>query len=130
MNLSRRDLLKMTAGTAAACAVGAAPMDLFAKPKKEKLPIGLQLYSVRKQCEKDLPGVLKAVAEMGYEGVEFAGYYDRTADELKKLLDGNGLKCCGTHLRTRINTLADGYDECHKDVEFNQALGNSYLLLP
>ncbi len=130
MNLSRRDLLKMTAGTAAACAVGAAPTNLFAAPKK-KLPIGLQLYSVRKQCEEDLPAVLKAVAAMGYEGVEFAGYYDRTADELKKMLDDNGLKCCGTHLRTRINTLADGnYDEFDKEVEFNQVLGNPYLVFP
>jgi sugar phosphate isomerase/epimerase len=129
MKLSRRDLLKMTAGTAAACAVGAGPADLFAAPKK-KIPIGLQLYSVRKQCEKDLPAVLKAVSGMGYEGVEFAGYYDRTADELKKMLDENGLKCCGTHLRTRINTIADGYDEFDKEVEFNQVLGNPYLIFP
>ncbi len=129
MKLSRRDLLKMTAGTAAACAVGAAPTDLFAASTK-KIPIGLQLYSVRKQCEKDLPAVLKAVAGMGYSGVEFAGYYDRTADELKKMLDENGLKCCGTHLRTRINTIADGYDEFDKEVEFNQVLGNPYLIFP
>ena len=44
-----------------------------------RIPIALQLYSVRKDCEADLPGVLKQVAEMGYEGVEFAGYYGRTA---------------------------------------------------
>ena len=130
MNLSRRDLLKMTAGTAAACAVGAAPLDLLAA-KLAKIPIGLQLYSVRKQCAKDLPGVLEAVAKMGYSGVEFAGYHDRSADELKKMLDANGLKCCGTHLRTRINTLTDGkYDEFYKEVEFNQVLGNPYLLFP
>ena len=38
-----------------------------------RVPIALQLYSVRKECEKDLPAVLDAVAEMGYDGVEFAG---------------------------------------------------------
>jgi sugar phosphate isomerase/epimerase len=130
MNLSRRELLKMTAG-AAACAVGAAPMNLFAASKKARIPIGLQLYSVRKQCEKDLPGVLKAVAAMGYEGVEFAGYYDRTADELKKMLDANGLKCCGTHLRAQLKPLFDGkYDDFDKEVEFNQVMGNPYLLFP
>jgi len=120
----------MTAGTAAAYAVGAAGTNLFAAADK-KIPIGLQLYSVRKLCEKDLPGVLKAVAAMGYVGVEFAGYYDRTAEELKKLLDDNGLKCCGTHLITRINTLTDGkYDEFDKEVEFNQVLGNPFLIFP
>ncbi len=130
MNLSRRQLLRMTAGTAAAYAVGAAGTNLFAAADK-KIPIGLQLYSVRKLCEKDLPGVLKAVAAMGYVGVEFAGYYDRTAEELKKLLDDNGLKCCGTHLITRINTLTDGkYDEFDKEVEFNQVLGNPFLIFP
>ena len=44
-----------------------------------KIPIGVQLYSVREDCAKALPGVLSAIAKMGYEGVEFAGYYDRTA---------------------------------------------------
>ncbi|MDF2441058.1 MAG: hypothetical protein JWN98_2042, partial [Abditibacteriota bacterium] len=38
-----------------------------------RIPIALQLYSVREDCKRDLPGTLKAVAEMGYEGVEFAG---------------------------------------------------------
>lgn len=129
MKISRRDLLKMSAGTAAAFAVGTCPVNTLAAPKESRIPIGLQLHSVRKQCGKDLPGVLQAVAEMGYEGVEFAGYYDRTVDELKEMLDGNGLKMCGTHLRTRINTLTDGiYDEFDKEVEFNQMLGNPYLI--
>ena len=60
---------------------------------KRKLLIGLQLYSVRDDCAKDLPGTLKAVAKMGYSGVEFAGYYGRTAQELRRMLDENGLKC-------------------------------------
>ena len=40
--------------------------------------------------------VLEAVAKMGYQGVEFAGYYGRTAGQLGNLLDQNGLKCCGS----------------------------------
>ena len=57
------------------------------------IPIGLQLYSVRDDCARDLPGVLKAVGGMGYAGVEFAGYYGRTAEELRLMLDDNGLAC-------------------------------------
>jgi sugar phosphate isomerase/epimerase len=55
-----------------------------------KLPIALQLYSVRDDCARDLPGTLKAVANMGYDGVEFAGYYGRSADELRKMLEWSG----------------------------------------
>ena len=51
------------------------------------IKIALQLYSVREDCAKNFPAVLKAVAKMGYEGVEFAGYYNTPATELKKMLD-------------------------------------------
>jgi len=40
-----------------------------------RIPIALQLYSVREACQENFPGTLKAVAEMGYEGVDFAGTY-------------------------------------------------------
>jgi sugar phosphate isomerase/epimerase len=90
-----------------------------------KLPVGLQLFSVRKECEKDFEHVLKAVARMGYEGVEFAGYHGRTAEELRSMLDDLELKCCGTHLK--IGTLLG--DELEKTVEFNQVLGNKYLIV-
>ena len=104
MRFSRREVLGLGVGAAALWATGAGA-SAAVRPKRRvkaaaaaaKIPIGLQLYSVRKDCEKDLPGVLEAVAKMGYVGVEFAGYYGRKADELRKLLDKNGLKCCGTH---------------------------------
>jgi sugar phosphate isomerase/epimerase len=90
-----------------------------------KIPIGLQLYSVRNDCSKDLPGTLKAVAKMGYQGVEFAGYYGRKAEELRKMLDENGLKCCGTHIG--LDTLLG--DQLKKTVEFNRTLGNPFLIV-
>jgi sugar phosphate isomerase/epimerase len=91
-----------------------------------KIPIGIQLYSLREDCKKDLPGVLKAVAKMGYDGVEFAGYHNFSAPDLRKMLDDLNLKCCGTH--TRIETLTG--DELKKTVEFHQILGNKYLIVP
>ena len=91
-----------------------------------KTPIGLQLYSVRHDCAKDLPHVLREVARMGYEGVEFAGYHGRSAEELRSMLDDLGLACCGTH--TRLATLLA--DEFEKTVEFNKLLGNKYLIVP
>jgi sugar phosphate isomerase/epimerase len=91
-----------------------------------KIPIGLELYSIREDCARDLPGSLAAVARMGYEGVEFAGYHGRSAPELRKMLDDLGLKCCGTH--TGFNTIMG--DELPRTIEFNQILGNKYLVVP
>ena len=72
---------------------------------KGPIPVGLQLYSIREDCQKDLPGCLSAVAKMGYDGVEFAGYYGRSAAELRKMLDDLNLKALSTHIN--IKTLTD-----------------------
>jgi sugar phosphate isomerase/epimerase len=129
MSYSRRDLLKWGAAATAIWATGTTLEGAEGKRRRREGPvkprIGLQLYSVRKDCEKDLPGVLKAVAAMGYEGVEFAGYYGRKAEELKKLLDENNLRCCGTHIG--LNTLLG--DELQKTVDFNKTIGNRYLIV-
>ena len=91
-----------------------------------RIPIALQLYSVREDCAKDLPRTLEAVAKMGYEGVEFAGYYGWKAEDLRRLLDDLGLKVAGTHIG--LNTLLG--DEYERTVEFNKILGNKYLVVP
>ncbi len=92
----------------------------------DRIPIALQLYSVRNDCAGDLSLTLQAVAQMGYEGVEFAGYYDRTAEELRDMCEDLGLKVAGTH--TGLNTLLG--EELAKTVEFNKILGNRYLIVP
>lgn len=91
-----------------------------------RIPIALQLYSIRHNCEEDFPGTLKAVAEMGYEGVDFAGYYGYDAGEIRTMLDDLGLKAAGCH--TALDTLAG--DELKRTVEFNHTLGNKYLIVP
>lgn len=105
-----------------------------------RIPIALQLYSIREDCERDLPGTLKAVAEMGYEGVEFAGYYGRSAEELRTMLDDLGLAVAGTHIRleTLLGDQVQNLRFCQakrsfalaETVAFNRALGNRYLIVP
>ncbi|MGA2621026.1 MAG: sugar phosphate isomerase/epimerase [Thermoguttaceae bacterium] len=125
MSLSRREMLKLGACTAAAWAGRLSP--LAAEPTTaKKIPIALQLYSLRTDCAKDLPGMLAAVGKMGYQGVEFAGYHGRTAEQLRSMLDDNGLKCCGTH--TGIDTLLG--DRLAQTIEFNRTLGNKFLIVP
>lgn len=88
--------------------------------------IALQLYSVYEECGKDFPGVLAKVAKMGYDGVEFAGYYNTSAAELRKMIDDLGIKAAGTHIG--IETLLG--DELKKTVEYNQVIGNKFLIVP
>ena len=69
--------------------------------KGKKIPVGLELYSVRQELQKDDVGTIKAVAKMGYEAVEFYSPYlawdTAKAKEIRKLLDGLGVKCASTH---------------------------------
>ncbi len=60
--------------------------------------IGLQLYSIREQAAADLPGTLARVAEIGYDGVEFAGYYGVAPAEVRKTLEATGLAVAGAHV--------------------------------
>ena len=59
-------------------------------------------------------------------GVEFAGYYGRSAKELRKLLDDNGLIACGTH--TPYESVLG--DKLKETVEFNRTIGNKFLIVP
>jgi sugar phosphate isomerase/epimerase len=124
-HFSRREFLKLGAAAAGGVSIIDAS-NLMAASTGRKIPLALQLYSVRKDCEKDLPGTLNAVGKIGYKAVEFAGYYGRDAKALRKLLDDAGLKCCGTH--TQITTLLG--DELAKTVEFNKTIGNINLIVP
>jgi sugar phosphate isomerase/epimerase len=127
-NLSRRTFLKTTAASIAAAYVagsGCNEQSTLGKAKR-KIPLGLQLYSVRTECQKDLPATIEAVAKIGYQGVEFAGYYDYSEKDLRKLLDDNGLKCCGTH--AQFDTLLG--DNLPQTIEFNKIIGNKYLIVP
>ncbi len=114
-------------GVAAMACAGAAPTALLAAEGYggNKIPFGLQLYSVREECARDLVGTVTAVAKMGYKAVEFAGYHGRDAKTLRQLLDDTGLKCCGTHLG--LDQLLG--DNLAKTVEFNHILGNPFLIV-
>jgi len=62
-----------------------------------RLPIALQLYSVRDEVKKDFEGTLQKVKEMGYDGVELSGLDGRDPTEVKRLLDEIGLLCPSSH---------------------------------
>ena len=78
---TRREFIGAAAAGAAALMAG--PSSLLGAAYK-KLPIGVQLYSVRSDFNRDVPGTLAGIKKIGYDGVEFAGYANKTAAELKK----------------------------------------------
>ena len=97
-----------------------------------KIPIGLQLFSVRGECQQDLPATLKSVAELGYLAVEPWGYagdslewMGHSAADIRRMLDDNGLTCCGIHLATDALLEAN----LARTVELNATLGNSFLVI-
>ncbi len=91
-----------------------------------RIPIALELYSVRNELAADPPGTLKKVAEMGYQGVEFAGEPVGTPGEIKEWLEAAGLVCCGWHTafqRVQPEALAE-------TIALNKAIGNSRIIIP
>jgi len=120
--LKRRDVLKL-AGAAAASAL--MPATRAAAGAWKKVPIGTQLWCVRKQLAQDVPGTLKALGAMGYEAAELENAFGKSGAEWKTQLAAAGLRACGFH-----HTLAElSGDKLAASVEFNQAIGNRNLII-
>ena len=54
---------------------------------------GIQMYSIRDLTPKDMKAALKGVADIGYKYVEFAGFFDHPAEQIREWLDEFGLVC-------------------------------------
>ena len=86
---------------------------------------GLQLYSVRDSAEQSFDAMLSSVAKMGYSLVESAGFYDRTAEQVKDALDKCGLTLCSTH--TSLRRIRDELDAT---IEFHKTVGCNDIIIP
>ena len=116
---SRRDFLKTSGVIAAAACAGATK--LAADPLR--MPIGLQLYSVRDLLPKDFDGTLHQLAAAGYKDVEAAGYFNKTAVEWKAAMDQAGLRCVSTH--HPLPMLKQKEDEL---IEYGKKIGLQYMI--
>lgn len=86
---------------------------------------GLQLYSVRDMTENDLYGALKEVAALGYENVEFAGFFGHSGEEVAGWLAQLGLRASGTH--TGLDALENDFDAI---VALHKAIGCDLAIVP
>ncbi len=122
-NFSRRSFLGMAAALPFAlrkAASGLAPSN--------KIPVGLELYSVRDSLQKNSEGTIRAVAEMGYQDVEFYAPYfewsEAQARQTRKLLDDLGLRCYSTHNDEDFF----GAQKIEKARDLNKILGTKYMV--
>jgi sugar phosphate isomerase/epimerase len=123
-NFSRRSFLAVSAALPWALrsvASGLAP--------STKIPVGLELYSVRDQLKKDPESTIRAVAKMGYQDVEFYAPYlewsEDQAKQMRKLLDELGIHCYSTH--NDEDSFSDS--KIQKASELNKILGSRYMVL-
>ena len=118
MKQSRRDFVK--AGSASLI-YGSISSRLNAQTLK--VPLGLQLYSVREQLPKDYEGTLKQLGAIGFREVESAGYYNHSAAQVKQAMSNAGLHLVSAHY---------GSDELHQKLDeiiaFNKEVGVGYLI--
>ncbi len=118
-SLNRRQFLSRSALAATGVATAAA-LPSFAWADPLGLPIGIQLYVVGQEMQKDAAATVKQIAQIGYKEVETAGFGSfKTAKELRKALDDNGLKCPSAHVPLKLNDLQASFDDAH-------ALGCTY----
>ena len=98
-------------------------------PAAKSIPIGLELYSVRNELKKDPEGTVRAVAQMGYQGVEFyAPYFEWSESQTKlmrKLLDDLGIRCFSTHNGSSYLSA----ENISRARDLNLILGSKYVVM-
>jgi len=136
-HINRRDFIrKSAAGLASIPALATlgcsttpepAPAPPAPKPSGPPLgiPVGLQLYTLRDTIAKDFEGVIKQVAAIGYKNVETYDFYGKSAADVKKVLDDNGLKAPSGHWL--LAKLRKSVDKC---IEEAKGIGCEYLVMP
>ena len=122
-NPNRRTFLKRMAVASGAMVMG---RHAFASTRTSAAnDIGVQLYTLRDRMQEDFEGTLEQVAAIGYKEVEFAGYYDRTPEDVRALLDRLGLSAPSAHV---------GLDLLRNDLDGQiasaQTIGHRYLTVP
>lgn len=89
------------------------------------MKLGIQMYAIRSLCKDDLEAGLRAVSEIGYEGVEFAGFFGHSAQEVDGWLKKYGLEAMGAHIPAE-----EIFDHTDETIAFHKAIGNHRLICP
>jgi sugar phosphate isomerase/epimerase len=113
--LNRRGFLQLSI----AAASGLAAARLLAS---ERRALGVQLYTVRQEAERDLPAVLEAIRKIGYTEVEtYWDIYGHPATELRRMINDHGLNVPSGHFN---------YDGLESKIDYAKSLGVEYVVCP
>ena len=120
---NRREFLGLAAGVG----VGLIGLGLpvFAGGDRGLGSVGVQLFTLRHLMEKSVRKTLQLVAEVGYSEVELAGHYNHSSSELRRILDGEGLRAPSSHIL--LDVLDKQFNAVLADA---MVLGNKYIVLP
>ncbi len=122
--IDRRSFLEASGAASLACA-GLAPDLLRATyPRRGIDRIGVQLYTVRTEMQKSVERTLERVAAIGYREVEFAGYFDRSPERIRSLLEANGLTSPATHIPLEFLE-----QRWQKTLDLAETIGHRYLVV-
>lgn len=87
-------------------------------------PLGLQLYTLRREMAGDVEGTLARVAEIGYEEVEFAGYFERRPEEVRRALERAGLRAPAAHVSVEL-----AREDWPRTLDTASTIGHSWLVV-
>jgi sugar phosphate isomerase/epimerase len=87
--------------------------------------VGVQLYTVRDLMKDDFEGTIAKVAQIGYKEVEFAGYFGRTGQQVRAVIDKNGLTAPSTHVQ--YDELDDKFPSV---IETSKTIAMDYIVCP
>lgn len=89
------------------------------------MKIGYQIYSARNDAEKDLLSVLKQLKALGYDGVEFAGFYGHSAEEVKAMLAETGLIAISSHVPLTLLL-----EDPQAQIDYHKTIGCTHIAIP
>jgi sugar phosphate isomerase/epimerase len=118
--ISRRHFLATGTLASVALASSRSPLAFAETPDR----LGVQLYVLRDMLAKDFDGTLAQVARLGIKNVEFAGFYKRTAKQVRATLANHGLSATGAHCL--LASMSE--DEVHRTIDFCHEVGMAYMI--
>ena len=119
---SRREFL-LHSSVLGACTV--LPLTTALAQSRKVDRVGLQLYTLRQEMAVDFEGTLQKVAELGYKEMQFAGYYGRSPQRVRDLLEQLGLSSPAAHVG--LNLIRE---DLRKQIDIALEIGQSYIVIP
>ena len=123
--IDRRTFVKVLGAGTAGVALGCSPKTMSGAAGSRKLDrVGIQLYTVRNDMEKDFEGTLSKIAGIGYKEVEFAGYFGHSPSDVRAIL--NRLNITAPSAHGPLSMLTDNWQ---KTIDNAKVMGHEYLIV-